>query len=134
MSKKKWHTYGVFGIPKSIWLEASDNRFRVFAYLTTLLEGRFSDFAYLTTFLEGRFRVFAYLTTLLQPRNTISAYLTAFLECENSESQDGPTWGSKTNFGLVWGGFGEARWLKMAPRWAKMAHLGARLAHLGAIL
>ena len=42
--------------------------------------------------------------------------------------------GSKTNFGVVWGGFGEPRWLKMAPRWAKMARLGARLAHLGARL
>ena len=51
-----------FAKMKSIWLEASDNRFRVFAYLTTLL----------------------------QPRNTIFAYLTAFLECEKRESQDGP--------------------------------------------
>ena len=28
--------------------------------------------------------------------------------------------GSKTNFGVVWGGFGEPRWLKMEPRWSNM--------------
>ena len=28
--------------------------------------------------------------------------------------------GSKTNFGVVWGGFGKPRWLKMEPRWSNM--------------
>ena len=68
-----WH-------PKSIWLGASDNHFRVFAYLIALLEGRFGVFAYLIALLEGRFGVFAYLIALLEGRFGVFAYLIALLE------------------------------------------------------
>ena len=46
-----------FWASKSIWLESGDNRFCVFAYLTTLLGGHFPIFAYFTTLLRGNFLI-----------------------------------------------------------------------------
>ena len=84
MSKKKVATVCHFLTSKSIWPEASSNRFSVFAYLTRLLRPRNPIFAYLITLLQPRNTIYAYFTTLLQPRNPIFAYLTTLLQARGS--------------------------------------------------
>ena len=85
---------------KSIWLEASDNRFCVFAYLTALLQPRNTIFAYLTRFLECRFNVFAYLEIPNWVRTS-----EVFGEKHRTGNRRQRFWGA---FGEVLGSFGEA--------------------------
>ena len=105
MSKKKVATVCHFLTSKSLWLDASSNRF--------------SEFAYLTRLLRPRNPIYAYLTTLLQ--HFWSADLVIF--------GSGGVWGASGeplgSLGVVWGTLGRL-WGAFGRLWgAKTARWGA---------